>query len=122
VSGAGRLEHLQRGLYLNQRRDEIGLDGRLVCPQLARAQRGALADAGVDDDAVDAAEFVGQRGEHLGHLLVVVDVELGDGHGDGREALRQLGLELVEPVHAAGAQRQVAPHGRERPGHARSET
>ena len=35
--------------------------------------------------------------------------------------LEQLGLEFVEPVGAPGAQRQIAPLRRERPGHARAQ-
>ena len=111
-----------RGLDLHQRGNEIGLDGGLVCPQLARPQRRTLADAGVDDDAVDPAEFVGQFGEHLGHLLVVVDVESRDGDVDAGVPLEQLGLELVEPVGATGAQRQVAALGGERASHTGAQT
>ena len=107
------LEHLDRGLDLHKRRNEIRLDGGLVGPQLARAERRALADAGVDDHAVDPAELVGQLGEHLRHLLVVVDVERGDGDRDAGVTLEQFGLELVEPVGAAGAQRQVTALGGE---------
>ncbi len=112
------LEHLQRGFDLHQGRNQIGFDGRLVGPQLARPQRRALADTGVDDHPVDAAERVGQFREHLRHLLVVVDVQRGDGDLDARILLRKFGFELVEPVGAAGAQRQVTPLGGERAGHA----
>ena len=121
MPAAGRLEHLDRGLDLHQCRNEIGLDGGLVGPQLARSERRALADAGVDDDAVDAAEFVGELGEHLGHLLVVVDVERSDRDRDAGMALEQFGLQLVEPVDAAGAQRQVTALGGELAGHARAQ-
>ncbi len=65
---------------------------------------------------------VGQFGEHLRHLLVVVDVERGDGHGDARMPLDQFRLQFVEAVDATGAQRQIASLGGERPGHARAET
>ena len=77
--------------------------------------------SGVDDDAVDAAQLVGELGEHLRHLLVVVDVERGDGNRDAGMPLEQLGLQLVEPVDAARAQREVAALCGERPGHARAE-
>jgi hypothetical protein len=50
---------------------------------LAGAQPGALADAGVDDDAVDATQFVAKFGEYLRHLLVVVDVQRRDSDLDG---------------------------------------
>ena len=118
---AGLLEHLQRRFDLHQRRHQVGLDGRLVGPQLARTQRGALADAGVDDDAVDAAEFVGQLGEHLRHLLVVVDVQCGDRDLDAGVTVAQFGLQLVETVGATGAQRQVTALGGECAGHARAQ-
>ena len=111
------VEHLQRGFDLDQGGHQIGFDGRLVGPQLAGSQRRALADAGVDDHAVDAAERVGQLREHLRHLVVVVDVQRGDRDFDVRIALREFGFQLVEPVGAAGAQRQVAALGGERAGH-----
>ena len=66
-------------------------------------------------------ELVGQLGEHLRHLLVVVDVERGDRDGDAGMPLEQFGLELVEPVGAAGAQRQVTALRGERAGHARAQ-
>ena len=90
----------------------------LLAHSLPDAERRALADARVDDDAVDAAELVGELGEHLRHLLVVVDVQRGDRDGDAGMTLEQFGLELVEPVGAAGAQRQVAALRGERAGHA----
>jgi len=45
--------------------------------------------------------------KHLRHLLVVIDVERGDRDGDAGMTLEQFGLQLVEPVGAAGTQRQV---------------
>jgi len=45
-----------------------------------------------DDDAIDAAELVGELREHLRHLLVVVDVERGDRDGDAGMTLDQFGL------------------------------
>ena len=71
--------------------------------------------------AVDPAQFVGELGEHLRHLLVVVDVQGGDRHRDAGVTLEQLGFELVEPVGAAGAQRQVAALRGECAGHARAQ-
>ena len=71
--------------------------------------------------AVDSAEFVGELGEHLRHLLVVVDVQGGDRDGDAGVTLEQFGLELVEPVGAAGAQRQVAALRGECAGHTRAQ-
>ena len=111
------LEHLQCGFDLDQGRNEIGFDGRLVGPQLARSQPRALADTGVDDHPVDAAECVGQFREHLRHLVVVVDVQRRDRDFDIRIPLCEFGFKLVEPVGAAGAQRQVPPLGGERAGH-----
>ena len=93
----------------------------LLAHSLPDAQRRALADACVDDDAVDTAKLVFQFGEHLRHLVVVVDVERRDGHGDAGVPLGQLGPELVEPVQASRAQREVAALGGECPGHTRAE-
>ena len=121
MTAAGLLEHLDRGLDLHQRRNEIRLDRRLVGPQLARPQRRTLADACVDDDAVDAAQLVGELGEHLRHLFVVVDVERCDGDGDAGMTLEQFGPQLVEPVGAPRAQGQVTPLGGECAGHARAQ-
>ena len=121
MAAAAVLEHLDGGFDLHQRGDEVGFDGLLVGVQLAGAQRRALADARVDDDAVDAAQLVLQLGEHLRHLLVVVDVECRDGDGDAGVPLGQLGLQLIEAVEATGAQRKVAALGGECAGHARAE-
>ena len=112
------VEHLQRGLDLHERGHQVGLDGRLVGPQLARAQLGTLADTGVDNDAIDAAEFVRQLTEHLRDLFVVVDVQLRDRNLDTWILLRQFGFQLVEAVGAPGAQRQVAALGGEGARHA----
>ena len=65
---------------------------------------------------------LGQLGEHLGHLFVVVDVEGGNGDVDVGVPLGELRLELVEAVDATGAQRQVAALGGEFAGHACAET
>ena len=85
----------------------------LLAHSLPAAERAALADARVDDDAVDATQLVGQLGEHLRHLLVVVDVERGHGHRDAGMRGRQLGLQFVELVDAAGTQREVTALGRQ---------
>ena len=110
-------EDLQGRLDLHQRRHQVGLDRRLVGPELAGAQRSALADTGVDDDAIQTTELTGQIGEHLRHLLVIVDVELGNRDRDIRIALREFGFQLLQPVDAASAQRQIPALGGERPGH-----
>jgi hypothetical protein len=107
---------------LHKRRNEIRLNGGFVGPQLACAEASALADPGVDDDAVDPAEFIGQLGEHLRHLLVVVDVQRRYRNRDAGIPLEQFGLELIEPVRAAGAERQVAALRGELAGHARAQT
>ena len=62
-----------------------------------------------------------ELGEHLRHLFVVVDVKRGDRDGDAGMTFEQFGPQFVEPVGASRAQRQVAPLGRERAGHARTE-
>src|SRR5205823_317397 len=97
---------------------QIRLDRGLVGPQLARSQRRALADARVDHDAVDAAEFVGKLSEHLRHLLVIVDVQRGDRDGDAGMSFEQFRLQFIQPVGAPSAQRQVAALRGEYAGHA----
>src|ERR1700739_3825573 len=47
---------------------------------------------GFDHPRDHPAGLVGQRREHLGHLFVVVDVELGDRHPDVRVTRGELGL------------------------------
>src|SRR6185503_15382526 len=105
MSAACGLEHLDRSLDLHQCRNEIRLNGDLVCPQLARPQRRTLTDARVDDDPVDSAEFVGELGKHLRYLLMVVDVQRGDRDGDAGVTLEQFGFELsrrsVRRAHSA---------------------
>ena len=93
----------------------------LLAHSLPEPERGALADAGVDDDAVDTAEFVAQLGEHLRHLFVVVDVQCGDRDADAGVPGREFGLEFVETVGATGAQREVTALGGECAGHAGAE-
>ena len=50
----------------------------LFAHSLPEPSRRSVADAGVDDDAVDAAELIAEFGEDLRHLLVVPDVQRGD--------------------------------------------
>ena len=88
---------------------------------LPEPSRAPFADAGVDNDTVDAAQLVAQLGEHLRHLVVVVDVELRHRNRDRRILLRQFGFQLFEAVGSSGAQRQVAAFGGESAGHAGAE-
>ena len=79
----------------------------LVGVEAPGAERLALAEAGVDDDAVEAAELVAELVEHPEDGVVVVDVErldddaaVGVGGGD-------LGGELGEAVRTTRAEGEV---------------
>lgn len=78
---------------------------------------GTLADSGVDDHTVNAANLIAEFGEYLGHPLVVVDVQLRDSDLDVGIPLRQFGFQFGQPIRAAGAERQVAALGGEGSGH-----
>ena len=80
MAGVLRAEDLHGGLGLGQRGDEVGHRGLPVGRVVSRAERCALADAGVDDDPVDGPEVVAERAEDLEDLLVVGDVEGADLH------------------------------------------
>lgn len=111
------VEHVQCRFDLHECGDQVGFDGCLVRPQLARAQPGTLADSGVDDHTVNAANLIAEFGEYLGHPLVVVDVQLRDSDLDVGIPLRQFGFQFGQPIRAAGAERQVAALGGEGSGH-----
>ena len=89
----------------------------LVGVEAARAERLALAEAGVDDDAVEAAELVAELVEHPEDGVVVGDVErldddaaVGVGGGD-------LGGELGEAVRTTRAEGEVVAERGELAGH-----
>jgi len=102
---------------LGESAEEVGDRGLPVGVVPPGPQRSPFAEAGVDDDPVDRAEVRPEGAEDLEDLLVVGDVErthlhpaVGMGRGD-------LGLQRLEPVGTAGAQRQVLPQRRELPRH-----
>ena len=72
-----------------------------------RYPSGALAQTGVDDDAVKATEFVAELAENDRHGVGVGDVEFGDGHlrGGGRKLVG----EFVRTVDAARRGRASGP-------------
>ncbi len=79
-----RPEDGHRRLDLREGADQVGLDGLDVGVGATGAQRGALAEAGVDDDAVESTQSVREVVEHDGTRSVVDDVEIGDLDGPGR--------------------------------------
>ncbi len=120
MAGVLLAEDLQRGLGLRERADEIGLYGLEVGRRLTRADRRPLAEPGVHDDAIEAAEFAGQRAEGDRHRVEVGDVESGD-----RDLCRrgsQFGGQRLEFVEASRGECQRTPLGGESAGHALAES
>ena len=117
MTGLGLAEQLQRGFALGEGGDEIGFGGLAVGVKIAGAQRLALAQAGVDDDAVQPTQFFIEGAEDFEDLIVVADIQRLDGHGDAGVGGFQFGLQRFQPVRAPRAQRQVAALCGELAGH-----
>ncbi len=107
VTGALGAEDRGGRLGLGQRADEVCLGGLLVGIEAPGAERLALAEAGVDDDAVDAAELVPELVEHPEDGVVVGDVERLDGDATARVGSGDLGGELGEAVGTTRAEGEV---------------
>lgn len=115
------VEVFHRCLALRQGRDEVGLGGLLVGMELARTDAPALADPGVDDDAIEPTEIGDGLLEHREHLVVVVDVELVHHHLDVWVRCEQLDLERLKPVDTTSREREVVALCGEDAGHACTE-
>ena len=89
---------------------------------LPRADRRALADAGVDDEPVEPAEPLDQVGDDGRDRLGVVDVHRRDLDPDAGVGVEEFLAQGLEPVDAAGGEREVAAHGGEPAGHALAES
>ena len=116
-----RAEQLDGGLALGVGAQHVGEQRRPVRPGLAGADRGALADAGVGDEPVEAAELAGQRGHDLVDGGGVVDVECGGDHPDAGVRGEQLVAERVQEVDPPRHEGEVAAAGGEPAGHALAE-
>lgn len=109
------------GLDLGGRGDEVGLQRLPVGVEPAGADRLALAEARVDDHAVERAEIGAKPVEHGENAVVLVHIEAAGDDGDARVGRLEFGGQPVQPVGAPRAEREVAAAGRELPGHALAE-
>src|SRR3546814_16863602 len=94
--------------------DKVGFGSLAVGVEIAGAKWLALAEPGVDDDAIDTAEVVAKGAKDFEHLIVVQHVERANFDTDARLRSDQFGLELVEPFGAARAQQIGRQSCRER--------
>src|SRR3546814_6137173 len=90
-------EDLHCRFALRERCDKVGFGSLAVGVEIAGAKWLALAEPGVDDDAIDTAEVVAKGAKDFEHLIVVQHVERANFDTDARMRSEQFGLELVEP-------------------------
>src|SRR5690606_9866897 len=77
-----------------------------------------LAQAGVDNDAVDGPELCLKGAEHLEHLRVIIHIQGTHAHADARVARQQFCTQSLQTLGAARAQGEVPPLCRKGPRHA----
>jgi hypothetical protein len=118
VAGALLAEDPGGGLDLGGGRDEVDLEGLAVGVEPAGADPLPLAEPGVHNHPVEGPQFGAELLEDGEHAVVVGDVEGARDDLDPRVRRRQLGGQLLEPLGAPRAQREVAPLRREPAGHA----
>src|SRR5699024_7247998 len=115
-------QDLHGRLSLVEGADHVDHRGLAVRMRLPGTDRRPLAQSGIEDEAVDAAELGVQVAERLLHRVAVGDIEGTYGHADRRIRRLQLRPQDLEAIQSPGTQCEILPLRCPPAGHALAES